>query len=181
MNNQNSTAPTTGDARAKRLVHPVDLAVAAIILAGVGYLFYVTTQFDEVSPLFAQHIQPAMYPQLLLWIIGALACILPFEHILLTKKGKNIDKDRSKPVHQLTKLTIAFLVVVVLAAPYLGMLLTMITICLIMPRLWGSCFCFISFLIREKICFKNNGCAGGKKKKKKTCALDTRECILILH
>ena len=137
MSNQKSTAPATGDARANRLVHPVDLAVAAIILAGVGYLFYVTTQFDEVSPLFAQNIQPAMYPQLLLWIIGALACILPFEHILLTKKGKNIDKDRSKPVHQLTKLTIAFLVVVVLAAPYLGMLLTMITICLIMPRLWG--------------------------------------------
>jgi cell division protein FtsW (lipid II flippase) len=78
-----------------------------------------------------------MYPQLLLWIIGALACFLPFEHILLTKKGKNIDKERSESVHPLTKLTIAFLVVVVLASPYLGMLLTMITICLVMPRLWG--------------------------------------------
>ena len=137
MDNQNSSAPTTGDARAAGLVHPVDLAVTAIILAGVGYLFYLTTQFDEVSPLFAQNIQPAMYPQLLLWIIGTLACFLPFEHILLAKKGKNIDKDRSEPVHPLTKITIAFLIVVVLAAPYLGMLLTMITICLVMPRLWG--------------------------------------------
>ena len=60
-----------------------------------------------------------MYPQLLLWIIGALACFLPFEHILLAKKGKNIDKDRSEPVHPLTKITIAFLIMVVLAAPYL--------------------------------------------------------------
>ena len=137
MDNKNSTAPSTGDARVDRLVHPVDLAVAAIILTGVAYLFYVTTQFDEVSPLFAQNIQPAMYPQLLLWIIGALALFLPFEHILLTKKGKNIDKDRSEPVHPLTKTTIAFLVAVVLAAPYLGMLLTMILICLVMPRLWG--------------------------------------------
>ena len=88
MDNQNSSAPTTDDARAAGLVHPVDLAVTAIILAGVGYLFYLTTQFDEVSPLFAQNIQPAMYPQLLLWIIGALACFLPFEHILLAKKEK---------------------------------------------------------------------------------------------
>ena len=61
---------------------------------------------------------------------------LPFEHILLAK-GKNIDKDRTESVHPLTKVTIAFLVVVVLASPYLGMLLTMITICLVMPRLWG--------------------------------------------
>jgi len=137
MDSQKSTAPSTDGARALGLVHPVDLAVTAIILTGVAYLFYETTQFDEFSPLFAQNIQPAMYPQLLLWIIGALACFLPFEHILLTKKGKNIDKDRSESVHPLTKLTIAFLVVVVLASPYLGMLLTMITICLVMPRLWG--------------------------------------------
>ena len=137
MDNQNSTAPSTDGSRALGLVHPVDLAVTAIILAGVAYLFYETTQFDEVSPLFAQNIQPAMYPQLLLWIIAGLACFLPFEHILLAKKGKNIDKDRAESVHPLTKVTIAFLVVVVLASPYLGMLLTMITICLVMPRLWG--------------------------------------------
>jgi putative tricarboxylic transport membrane protein len=136
MTSQNSTAPST-EARANRLVHPVDLVVSSIILTGVGYLFYETTQFDEVSPLFAQNIQPAMYPQLLLWIIGLLACLLPFEHILLTKKGKNIDKDRSEAVHPLTQLTIGFLIAIVLASPYLGMLLTMITICLVMPRLWG--------------------------------------------
>ena len=46
MDNQNSSAPTTDDARAAGLVHPVDLAVTAIILAGVGYLFHLTTQFD---------------------------------------------------------------------------------------------------------------------------------------
>ena len=137
MPSENSTAPSTGEARALGLVHPVDLVVTIIILFGVGYLFYETTQFDEVSPLFAQNIQPSMYPQLLLWIIGALACFLPFVHILLAKKGKNIDKERNVAVHPLTKVTIVFLVVVVLASPYLGMLLTMITICLVMPRLWG--------------------------------------------
>ncbi|MEK9670674.1 MAG: tripartite tricarboxylate transporter TctB family protein [Pelagibacteraceae bacterium] len=137
MTKQNSTAPSTSDERAHGLVHPVDLAVSAIILVGVGYLFYETTQFDEVSPLFAQNIQPAMYPQLLLWIIAGLTCLMPFEHILLTKKGKDIDKDRSESVHPLTKMTIAFLIAVVLASPYLGMLLTMVTICLVMPRLWG--------------------------------------------
>jgi len=137
MPSENSTAPSTGEARAYGLVHPVDLVVTIIILLGVGYLFYETTQFDEVSPLFAQNIQPSMYPQLLLWIIAGLACFLPFEHILLAKKGKNIDKERNTAVHPLTKMTIVFLAVIVLASPYLGMLLTMITVCLVMPRLWG--------------------------------------------
>lgn len=137
MPSENSTAPSTGEVRAHGLVHPVDLVVSIIILLGVGYLFYETTHFDEVSPLFAQNIQPAMYPQLLLGIIAFLTCFLPFEHLLLRKKGKNIDKERSAPVHPLTGITIVFLIVIVLASPYLGMLLTMITICLVMPRLWG--------------------------------------------
>ena len=137
MPSENSTAPSTGEVRAHGLVHPVDLVVSIIILLGVGYLFYETTHFDEVSPLFTQNIQPAMYPQLLLWIIAFLTCFLPFEHLLLRKKGKNIDKERSAPVHPLTGITIVFLVVIVLASPYLGMLLTMITVCLVMPRLWG--------------------------------------------
>ena len=137
MPSENSTAPSTGEVRARGLVHSVDLVVSIIILLGVGYLFYETTHFDEVSPLFAQNIQPAMYPQLLLWIIAFLTCFLPFEHLLLRKKGKNIDKERSAPVHPLTGITIVFLIVIVLASPYLGMLLTMITICLVMPRLWG--------------------------------------------
>ena len=91
MPSENSTAPSTGEVRAHGLVHPVDLVVSIIILLGVGYLFYETTHFDEVSPLFAQNIQPAMYPQLLLWIIAFLTCFLPFEHLLLRKKGQNLD------------------------------------------------------------------------------------------
>ena len=35
-------------------------------------------------------------------------------------------------------MTMGFLVVIVVAAETLGMLLTMITICLLMPRLWGQ-------------------------------------------
>ena len=36
MDSQNSTAPSTDGARALGLVHPVDLAVTAIILTGVA-------------------------------------------------------------------------------------------------------------------------------------------------
>jgi len=134
---QTTSSPNHSDARAIGLVHPVDLVVSLLILAGVAFLFYETTQFDEVSPLFAQNIQPSMYPQIVLTIIALFALLMPFEHILLTKKGKDIDKERRNPIHPLTLTTMAFLVAVVASAQVLGMLLTMIVICLLMPRLWG--------------------------------------------
>ena len=130
--------PSSGTARAIGLVHPVDLVVTLIILSGVSYLFYETTTFAEVAPMFAQNIQPSMYPQILLIIIGALAVFLPFEHILLTRKGKDIDKERRDSIPRLTLFTMAFLIAIVAAAETLGILLTMITISLIMPRLWGQ-------------------------------------------
>lgn len=134
---QTTSTPTPSDTRAIGLVHPVDLVVSLIILAGVAFLFYETTQFDEVSPLFAQNIQPSMYPQIILSIITLFTVLMPFEHILLTRKGKDIDKERRNAIHPLTLTTMAFLIVVVAAAQVLGMLLTMIVICLLMPRLWG--------------------------------------------
>ncbi len=134
---QPASSPPLSDARAIGLVHPVDLVVSLIILSGVAFLFYETTQFDEVSPIFAQNIQPSMYPQIVLTVIAIFASLMPFEHLLLAKKGTDIDKERRHAIHPLTLTTMAFLVAVVAAAEILGMLLTMIVICLLMPRLWG--------------------------------------------
>ena len=138
MDVNQTPAPPSSSARVEGPVHPIDLVVSLIILTGVAFLYYETTLFDEVSPMFAQNIQPSMYPQILLTIIAVLSLFLPFEHILLARKGKDIDKNRTDGIHPTTLMTMGFLVVIVIAAETLGMLLTMITICLLMPRLWGQ-------------------------------------------
>ncbi|MEJ1994678.1 MAG: tripartite tricarboxylate transporter TctB family protein [Limibacillus sp.] len=121
-----------------RLLHPVDTVVALLILAFVGFLFYETTQFDRVSALFSQNIPPTMFPRMLLIFIAALALVMPFEHILLKRKGKNIDKDRSDTVKWITWATIIVLTVILATSEVLGTLLTLVSVCLFIPMLWGE-------------------------------------------
>lgn len=121
-----------------RLIHPVDGVVTLIILAVVGWLYYETSQFEEVSFLFSQNVPPQMFPRILLIFIAALALMMPFEHLLLKRKGKDIDKDRREPVKAIAWKTMAGLVAVVSAAPLLGTLLTMSAVCIVIPVLWGE-------------------------------------------
>lgn len=125
-------------AEKERLVHPTDLVVALIILAGCGYLYYVTTTFDKVSALLAQNIPPEFFPQLILITIAILTLGVPFEHLLHTRRGQNIDSERSERIKQMPYITAALLLALVFAIPYVGMLLAMIGICLILPLLWGE-------------------------------------------
>jgi len=128
---KNSTSPIG-------LVHPTDTAIAALIFAVLGFLYYETTNFDEVSALFSQNVPPTMFPRILLFTIGAMALSLPFEHIMLAKKGKNIDKDRSQSLPSITWLTMLLLICILSLFEYTGMLITMFLVCLLMPRLWGE-------------------------------------------
>ncbi len=123
---------------AARLLHPVDTVVAAVILAVVGWLYYETTRFEEVSFLFSQNVPPELFPRLLLLIIALLTVAMPFEHLLLKRKGKDIDKSRRKPVKGIAWITIVALVVIVAAAELLGTLLTMTAVCLVIPFIWGE-------------------------------------------
>ena len=50
---KNSTSPIG-------LVHPTDTAIAALIFAVLGFLYYETTNFDEVSALFSQNVPPTI-------------------------------------------------------------------------------------------------------------------------
>jgi len=121
-----------------RLIHPVDGILTLIILAAVAWLYYETSQFDEVSALLSQNVPPQMFPRLLLVIIAVLALAMPFEHLLLKRKGKDIDKDRRKPVKAIAWVTMAALVAIIAASPLLGTLLTMVTVCIVIPFLWGE-------------------------------------------
>jgi putative tricarboxylic transport membrane protein len=121
-----------------RLIHPVDTLLAAFILALVAWLYYETTQFEEVSALFTQNIPPQMFPRLLLGIIAVLALAMPFEHLLLKRKGKDIDKGRRESVKPIAWLTMIVLLVIIAVSQWLGTLLTMIAVCLVIPLLWGE-------------------------------------------
>ena len=121
-----------------RLIHPVDTFVAFIILCIVAWLYYETTQFEKVSDLFSQNIPPQMFPRILLGIIALLALAMPFEHLLLKRKGKDIDKDRRNRIKPIAWLTMAALVAIISASQLLGTLLTLVAVCLFIPLLWGE-------------------------------------------
>ena len=121
-----------------RLFHPVDSVVAAIILAACAFLFYRTTTFDTVPAMLSQNIPPSFFPQIVLILIMLLTAALPFEHLLRANRGRNIDKGRAEPVQLVTWLTIAAVVAISVAMPWLGTLLTMVAVCLVVPPLWGE-------------------------------------------
>lgn len=121
-----------------KLVHRTDAVVALVIFAICAVLYYVASTFDEVSNMLAQNIPPEFFPQLVITIIAILTMGVPFEHLLHTRRGGNIDSDRSVRVKRMPYLTGALLIMLVLGIPYLGMLLTMFGICVVLPLLWGE-------------------------------------------
>ena len=123
---------------AARLIHPVDTTIAAILLATMAWLWYETTQFQEVSFLLADNLPPATFPRILLVIISIFAVLMPFEHILLTRRGKNIDKDRSEPIKKITWSTMVLLLAIMALSEFLGTFLTMFAVCLLVPLVWGE-------------------------------------------
>ena len=122
----------------EKLLHTTDLVVALIILAICGILYYVTTTFEEVSAMLAQNIPPEFFPQLVIIIIAILTLGVPFEHLMHKRRGENIDSERSERVKWMPVLTAGLLVLLALGIPLLGMLLTMVAICAILPLLWGE-------------------------------------------
>ncbi|MEK9723094.1 MAG: tripartite tricarboxylate transporter TctB family protein, partial [Rhodospirillaceae bacterium] len=112
--------------------------MATLILALVAWLYYQTTQFEEVSSMFTQNIPPTLFPRILLVIIALFTLMMPFEHLLLAYKGKDIDKDRREPIKPLAWISMAVLVAIMAAADYLGTQLTMFAVCFVIPILWGE-------------------------------------------
>ena len=121
-----------------RLIHPVDTVIALMIFGLCGWLFYETLHFDRVSALFSQNIPPSLFPQILLFVICVLSAAMPFEHLLLRSKGKDIDKGRRDRVKSISWITMALLLAITGAAPIFGTFLTMVLVCAILPLAWGE-------------------------------------------
>lgn len=139
------TPPNTGamegarqSETAARLLHPVDTVLALGLLAVCGWLWYQTTQFEEVSALLSDNLGPAAFPRILLVTIMLFTAFLPFEHLILARRGKNIDSGRSKPIKLLTWMTMALLLAIMATSTLLGTFLTMVSVCLLVPILWGE-------------------------------------------
>lgn len=118
------------------LVDGTDLILAIIILAVCGFLFFVTTRFEEASEQMSQNIPPEWFPQLLLMFIVALTLAIPFEHLFMGKKV--LAKDRQAKVKPISIATAALLSMIIFLMPWLGMLVTMILVCIFVPVLWGE-------------------------------------------
>lgn len=122
----------------RRLIHSVDLVLAILIIAFCAWLYYLTSTFEEVSDLFAQDIPPEFFPRLLLWFIVPLALLLPFEHRFYQNGRQRLDKGRRQPIKGITWLTIGLLVLIASLMPWLGAYLVLISVCLLLPLLWGE-------------------------------------------
>ena len=131
-----------GDRRRARrvadLVHGIDLAIAAVLLAFCAWVYYLTTQFEEVAALFAQDVPPEFLPRLLVWTIVALSVLLPFEHLIKPGGRDHFDKARSQPVAGMAYLTAGLLILIVASVKLIGTYFAIILVCIAMPVLWGE-------------------------------------------
>lgn len=120
------------------LIDVTDLWLTIFILIGCGFSYWATTQFETVPDLFAQDVGPAFFPRLLIWTIVVLTLALPFEHLLLKRKGVSLAKERSKRIEPMTFFTALLLFAIVSSITWLGTSLSMFAGCLTLPLLWGE-------------------------------------------
>ena len=69
-----SNSTKSGSANISRWVIP------GLIILFCAIAFYLTTQFDRVPEILKRGIQPSDFPQLILFLLIGLACLLPFEN-----------------------------------------------------------------------------------------------------
>lgn len=120
------------------VIHLTDLWLCLIILAICVWLYTVTMDFEKVSALFAQDVPPEFFPRLLLWTIGLLALLLPFEHIHLRRRNEDIDKHRTVSIKPISFVTVALLALIVSSIQWVGTTGAMVIVCVALPMLWGE-------------------------------------------
>lgn len=119
-------------------VHRPDLIVAGVIFAVCAALYANTFWFDSVPSSLAQNVQPTTFPRLVLIVIVAITCFLPFEYHRKRARGIDLDEERSGGVHWIVPATGLLLVLLVGAMPTLGAYPALLLICGVMPVAWGE-------------------------------------------
>jgi putative tricarboxylic transport membrane protein len=124
--------------RAADFLDVTDLAIAAVLLTLCAWVYYLTTTFEEVAPLFAQGVPPEFLPRLLVWTIALLSVLLPFEHMIKPGGRAHFHKARSKRIGRMAYLTIGLLMLLILSVPFIGTFFAIVLVCLLLPLLWGE-------------------------------------------
>ena len=140
MKNVTPERSGSGEGREKQpfrsLVDGTDLILAIIILTVCGILYYISTRFEGASEQMSQNIPPEWFPQLLLVFIMVLTLVIPFEHLF--KGRKLLAKDRQKKVKPIAVGSASLLCVIIFLMPWLGTFITMVSVCIFLPLLWGE-------------------------------------------
>lgn len=124
--------------RVADLIDGTDLAIAAVLLTFCAWVYYLTTFFEEVAPLFAQDVPPEFLPRLLVWTIVLFSVLLPFEHLIKPDGRAHFHKARSKRIGRMAYLTMGLLILVILSVELIGTYFAIVGVCITLPRLWGE-------------------------------------------
>lgn len=116
----------------------IDGALALVLILISGFLYIQTSGFDQPALFLGDNVLPEEFPRMLLWIVGGLALLLPFEHLLERKRHPLIRKSRSAPIGRTTWATIVLMIVILALAPTIGTILTIFISSLTLPVLWGE-------------------------------------------
>jgi len=120
------------------LIDGIDAALALVLILLCWFLYDQTNGFDKPALFLGDNVLPEEFPRMLFWIIGGLALLLPFEHLLEQKRHPLIRKARSAPIGITTWATIPLLIAILALAPTLGMILTILLASFTLPILWGE-------------------------------------------
>jgi putative tricarboxylic transport membrane protein len=131
-----TSPPAPGISRA--LVHRIDAGIALVLIALCAWLYYETGLFDDPSSMLGETIGPEFFPRLMLWLIGGLALIMPFEHRVIPGAAEKLARGRDKPIGNMAYYSIILLVLIVASMSLLGVALSMVFACISLPLLWGE-------------------------------------------
>lgn len=120
------------------LVHGPDLKLALVILAICAIVYYLTTTWEDVPELLAENIPPQWFPKLMVWVIAALALLLPFEHMFSEHGKAGLDAERRERIPLISVVTAVLLVLAVAAVAVFGTFLATVFVCAALPLLWGE-------------------------------------------
>lgn len=118
--------------------HRLDTIVALIVLGICAILYWRTLTFPSAPPSLAQDVQPAMFPQMLLFMIAVMALFLPFEHLQKRKQGIDLDEDRRHKPKPIVFTTALATIVFVGVMPWLGTYIGLLIAAAALPLLWGE-------------------------------------------
>jgi putative tricarboxylic transport membrane protein len=108
-----------------------DIAVALVILAVMGVLYWVTLGIRDAPPSLARGMQPSEFPQLVIGAIALMAVIILLRPEPLRAKPKRTD-------WRTVGLTVLACTVCVVLFEHLGVILTLISFAAFLPIVWGE-------------------------------------------